>query len=229
MDRGVFYPQSGPGEPWNGLISVEETPSVPENDPSYIDGVKLIPKKPRGDFSGNISTFGHPLSFYDDILSQTRAKPFGMSYRVMTPTGYKLHLVYNVLLGPSGFVYSQQDADSYSWGFTSLPIDIPESWYGASKTAHLIIDGNVAYSSTVSAVEDALYGTESTDPFLPTPQEIFQIFENNSILQIIDNGDGTWTAIGPASAITMLDAITFQIDWPSAVFIDANSYTIHSL
>jgi len=92
-----------------------------------------------------------------------------------------------------------------------------------------VISADVAYSSALSDLEDVLYGSATTDPRIPLPAEILSIFEENSILQIIDNGDGTWTAIGPSSAIIMLDSITFQIDWPSAVFIDANSYSIHSL
>jgi len=92
-----------------------------------------------------------------------------------------------------------------------------------------VVSADTAYSSAVSDLEDVLYGTATSDPHLPTPDEVLAIFEANSILQIIDNGDGTWTAIGPDDAITMLDANTFQIDWPSAVYIDANFYTIHSL
>jgi hypothetical protein len=64
---------------------------------------------------------------------------------------------------------------------------------------------------------------------LPDPQEIFDIFEANSILRVVDNGDGTFTVTGPDDAITMLDDTTFEIDWPSVVVIDSNTYEISSL
>jgi hypothetical protein len=137
--------------------------------------------------------------------------------------------VYNVVVSPSVYIYQQTDSESYSWDFTSLPVEIPLSWYGAVRTAHLIIDADVAYIETLAALEDVLYGTDEEDPRLPFPEEVFQIFEDHSILIVTDNGDGTFTVTGPDSAIIMLDPDTFQITWPSAVYIDADTYTIHSL
>lgn len=224
MDRGVFYPQSGPGEAWNGLTSVVESPSGADETVRYLDGVKSRHRRLAGYLDGSIKAISYPNSFYSDILVQKRAKPFGMSYRTMTSDSYKIHLVYNILVSPSAYVH-RTAVETYSWDFTSLPVDIPY----AAKSAHLIIEAKTAYSWTLSALEDVLYGADEVEASLPLPNEIFSIFEANSILQIIDNGDGTWTAIGPDDVITMLDSTTFQIDWPSAVFIDANSYTIHSL
>ena len=228
VDRGVFYPPVGPGEAWNGLISVKEAPTG-QNDDFWIDGRKANRKNTRGEFSGNLSSFGYPPSFYDHILMPRRVKPFGLSYRVLTSGTYKLHLVYNVIFAPSGRQYQQDASTLYSWDFTTLGEDVQSGWDPVGKTAHLIVSADIAYSSAISDLEDVLYGTDTTDPRLPLPKEILAIFETNSILQIIDNGDGTWTAIGPDDVITMLDPITFQIDWPSAVYIDANTYSIHSL
>jgi hypothetical protein len=147
----------------------------------------------------------------------------------MQEEGYLLHLVYNVLVAPSPYMHQQSNVESYSWGFTTLPLDIPSSWYGASRTAHLIVDSRIAYTSTLADLEDILYGTDSSNPTMPTPQEVFDIFEENSILIVTDHGDGSFTVDGPDSAIIMLDSTTFEITWPSAVFVDAVSYTIHSL
>jgi len=228
VDRGVFYPPVGPGEAWSGLISVKEAPTG-QNDGIWIDGEKPNRKNTRGEFSGSLSSFSYPPSFYDHILIPRRAKPFGFSYRVLTAGQYKLHLVYNAIFAPSARVYDQSANVLYSWDFTTLPVVVQGGWVETGRTAHLVVSADTAYSSAVSDLEDVLYGTATSDPHLPTPDEVLAIFEANSILQIIDNGDGTWTAIGPDDAITMLDVNTFQIDWPSAVYIDANFYTIHSL
>jgi hypothetical protein len=195
----------------------------------YLDGVKSRNGRPRGYFSGTIEAFNHPRSFYDDVLTQKRTRVFDFCYRTMKEDGYLLHLVYNVLVVPSVYMHQQSIVESYSWDFTTVPLDIPSSWYGAAKTAHLVVDSSVAYSTTLSDLEDVLYGTDSTNPTMPTPQEVFDIFEENSILIVTDHGDGSFTVDGPDSAIIMLDSTTFQITWPSAVFIDAVSYTIHSL
>lgn len=87
----------------------------------------------------------------------------------------------------------------------------------------------MAYPATVQAFEDVLYGTDSYSSRLPGPDEVLEIFEEHSILRVIDDGDGTYTVIGPDEAITMLDSTTYEINWPSAVWIDSDYYTLSSL
>lgn len=221
VDRGVFYPQIGSGEAWNGLVSVKETPSESDERSIYVDGQKIRQQKRPGHFSGTIDALSYPPSFYEDVLMQRRAKPFGLSYRVRS----KIHLVYNVLVSPSPYLYRINGVDAHSWAFTTRPLPVPE----AAMSSHIVIDTDQAYSWTVEALESILYGDDANTPNLPTPEGIFEIFEDNSILQIIDNGDGTWKAIGPDSVVSMIDATSFQISWPSAVYIDAVTYSVHSL
>lgn len=150
---------------------------------------------------------------------------FGLSYRIRTHKGYKIHLVYNLKIPRGEISNNQMEAGSFRWDFTTLPVSVP----GARNSAHLVVDTSQAYSWTVDALCDILYGTEAVGASLPSPATVLNLFEENSILQIIDNGDGTWTAIGPDTIIQMLDSTTFQINWPSAVYIDSDTYTIHSL
>ena len=225
LDRGVLYPQDGPAESWNGLISVVETPSDDSLQSRHIDGVKTSSRRRTGGFSGTIEAFTYPPSLDDHIFSRDRLKSFGLSYRVPTQTRYKIHLVYNVRFSPEGILRKQSETASFSWNFTTKPVSVPE----AKASAHLIVDTDKAYSWTVSSLEDLLYGNESGAPRLPSPAEVFEVFEENSILRVIDNGDGTFTVDGPDSAIQMLDLTTFQIDWPSAIYIDASTYKISSL
>ena len=225
VDRGVLYPKIGAGEAWNGLVSVEETPTGSDHKPVYVDGRLVNQRRTREYFSGSIGAFTYPRSFQEDVLTQRRPKSFGMSYRSGTGKNTKIHLVYNVLVLPSSFNYEFDETQPFRWGFTTLPIPISGSLIGA----HLVIDVGEAYPETVSDLEDVLYGTDETLPRLPLPTEVLQIFEDNSILVVVDNGDGTFTVTGPDSAITMLDATTFQIDWTSVVLIDADTYEISSL
>ena len=220
LDRGVFYPPNGVGEAWNGLTAVRESFDA-EEQTRYIDGVKSRRARRTGEFSGTIQAFTYPDSFFDDVLVQRRPKTFGLSYRVKD----KIHLVYNVLVGPTSLNAQQTDTEPFSWDFTTLAIPIPD----ARMSAHLIVDEDKAYSWTLAAFEDILYGSESTSPRLPLPEEVLAIFDANSILKVIDNGDGSFTVEGPDDVIRMLDATTFEIDWPSAVYIDENSYILSSL
>lgn len=225
MDRGVFYPQNSPGETWNGLTSVTESPSDADEQTRYRDGVKTQLLRRLEDFSGTIQAYTYPDSFYEDVLMQRRRTYFGLSYRVQSDDGYKIHLIYNVKISPGSISHQQFEIELFEWDFTTKPVPVP----GARFSAHLIIDTAKAYSWTMAAIEDVLYGSESEAARLPTPEELLEIFEINSILRIIDHGDGSFTAIGPDDVVQMLDSTTFQISWPSAIFIDADSYTLSSL
>lgn len=218
--RGVFYPPIGPGEPWNGLISVGEEN---ESDISirYVDGVKTHQRRRRGQFSGDIQAYTYPDSFYSDILTQRKPSSFGLSYR----SNNKIHIVYNILISPEQQSHTQKGADAFSWNFSTLPIEMPDNTRGS----HIVIDTNIAYTSTIEDLENILYGTDVENARLPTPVEIFEIFEENSILKVTDNGDGTFTVEGPDEAIVMLDSTTFEITWPSVIYIDSETYQISSL
>lgn len=224
LDRGVFYTPGGIGEVWNGLTDVKESPSETDSLTRYIDGVKTYNRQKAGEFSGTIQAFTCPDSFFDYAFTQSKRRNFGMSYRIMTEDAYEIHLVYNILLSPTSQDHSQGEADPLSWNFTTTPLPIP----GMKNSAHLVIDAGSAWPSAVSAIEAVIYGDDSTDAQLPSPMEVADIFEANSVLRIVDNGDGTWTATGPDSAIQMLDSTTFQIDWPSAVYLDDDTYRIQS-
>lgn len=224
VDQGVYFTPGGVGVAWNGLTDVKESPSEVDQLSSHIDGVRVY-RRPRGEaFAGTIEAFMAPDSFFEDALFATRRRNFGMSYRTMTDTSYKIHLVYNILLAPSEKSYQYDEVDGFSWDFTTTPIPIP----GAKNSAHLVIDASEAYPAAVSAVEAALYGDDSADARLPSPMELASIFEVTSILRITDNGDGTWTAEAPDDIIQMLDPTTFQINWPSAEFISGDTYKIRS-
>jgi len=225
IDRGVYYPKDGSGEVWNGLTSVQESPSDSDEKIRYIDGVKVRARRGSGEFSGSIEAYTYPSAFGDHLVMHQRRNVFDMSYRVMSDVSYKIHLVYNVLVSPSSASYSYEDASPFSWAFTTRPIPIP----GSGLSAHLVIDTAKAYPETVAALESLIYGSDMSTAHMPTPEEVLMVFEENSVLRVIDNGDGTFTVTGPDSAIIMIDATTFEITWDSAVMIDAVSYTLSSL
>jgi hypothetical protein len=221
VSHGVVYPKNSPGVAWNGLISVNEAPKDSDVSVGYFDGLAYHQERSAEGFSGTIEALTYPDGFIEDIS-------FGFSYRTIKDGSYELHLVYNTLLYSRSVDYGSLDAssepDSLSWSFVTTPIQIP----GLKATSHLVVDLNKAYSWVVSDLEDLIYGTDTVDPRLPTPGEVLDLFETGAIFRIVDNGDGSWTAIGPDSWITMLDSTTFEITSPSAIFIDADTYEISS-
>jgi hypothetical protein len=225
LERGVFYPKNSPGEAWHGLVNIQENPEGGESSFVYLDGVQTSYRRRPTSLNGLIVAHSYSPSFYEDVLTQRWAKPFGFSFRTESLPGYKIHLIYNVLVSPQVRLYKHNNVEMMRFEFTTLPLAVP----GAVNSAHLIIDTSVAYSTAVEQLEDILYGTDTLSPRLPLPEEVFEIIEVNSILRVYDNGDGTFTVDGPDSAIEMLDSTTFQITWPSAIYLDADSYKISSL
>lgn len=225
LDRGVFYPLNSPGHAWNGLTSVEESLSEVDGRPRYMDGKKIGVKRRKGEFSAIITAFTYPEVFNDGLIAPNPAPRFNLSYRVQTATGYKLHLIYNALAAPIQKNYAYESTDPFNWSITTRGISGPDN----RVMSHLVIESTTAYPETTAALEAVLYGDNDFAPRMPTPDEVFQIFEDNSILRVIENGDGTFTVIGPDEAIQMLDPATFQITWPSAIIIDEVSYQISSL
>lgn len=239
-DRGVFYPAVGPGIPWSGLLSVQSDSDGAETRTTYVDGV---PKSAPGReaFTATVRALHSPAEFddYDGTngLLHKRARPeFGFTYRTLVGDelvgenrSYLIHVVYNATATPSPFSASSLNKTAspaiFEWKLTTRSRLIP----GAHPAAHLIIDASIAYPGALKALEDALYGAEGSDPYLPSPQQLFDLVEPFSILLIIDHGDGTWTASGPDDVVYMLDDETFAIDWPSVRYLSDSEYEVRSL
>lgn len=241
IDRGVFYPQLGPGIAWNGLISVDETPVVDESQLFYVDGKPYRRAQSGESFAATIQAVTYPDAFqeydgYDDRLTQQRRKSFGLSYRTKIGNdvdgvdhGYKIHLVYNAMVKPSSRTFqslnNSASLSSFSWDLSTKPVQLATGEW----TAHLIIDSTKAHAWTIEALENALYGSTDSPSSLPAPADVLELFEENSIVRVTDHGDGTFTVSGPDDIVSMIDSTTFQVSWDSAVYIDTNTYTLSSL
>jgi hypothetical protein len=245
IDRGILYVPGHEGVPWNGLTSVAEKPSGGDSTPYHIDGVKYLNVSSSEEFAATITAFTYPPEFeicdgsaqiYTGLfaLQQPRV-PFNFSYRTLvgnseTPDlAYKIHFVYNAMVTPSErnnqTVSEDLDPMDFSWDISVLPISTP----GFRETSHFILDTRIAHTGAVLAIEDILYGDADHDPRMPTISEMVDTIELYADLRVIDNGDGTFTVIGPDAAVLMLDAYRFQIAWPSVVILDANRFSVTSL
>lgn len=225
VDQCVLYLDVGIA--WSGVMSVVENPDDPISDPIYLDGIKQHKATSTEDFSVTVLAFTYPDEF-DEFYDDQPKKQFGFSYRTKQGDTYLIHLVYNALAKPSEIGYksiSNSIAPTiFSWELTTTPVELE----GIRPTAHFIIDPTNFPAEAISAIEDTLYGSATSEAHLPPIGDILELTLEHTVLRIFDNGDGTWTAVGPDSAITMLSSTEFQINWPTAVYIDAVSYTISS-
>lgn len=226
VKMGVLYPDDSAGVAWNGLIAVNEDGS-PDQEARYFDGVRYDNRNLSAPFSGMLTAYTYPDELEDyigtkDFFTAQPSRPFGFSYRTNT----EIHLVYGTLLTPAPRGYSsisqQADLVSFQWKFTTLPQKIP----GGKPSSHIVILVDDVPPDVLASLEDALYGNDENDPWLPAVDDIGGMYDFTATLLITDNGDGTWTAEGPDELVTLLSGGTFQITADTLTYIDLHTYFV---
>ncbi|AWN05970.1 major tail protein [Streptomyces phage PherryCruz] len=243
VDRGVLYLTGQPGVAWTGLTSVELAPEGGGAKSYYLDGEKILLVSAREEFGATINAFTYPPQFAECdgsrsvrnglSLRQQRRKPFGFSWRTTVGTdlnpsaGYKIHLVYNALAEPSSRTHETMtdsvDPNPFTWSVKTKPPAVS----GYKRTSHIEIDSRTTDPNVLALVEEALYGTDAQQPYLPTLDQLVEMYDAFFVFVVTDNGDGTATISGPDDAITHLDDILLQFNWPTVVpTVDPDAYTI---
>lgn len=241
-DRGVLYIGNESGVPWNGLISVKESPSGGEPTPYYFDGQKYLNVASSEEFEATIVAFSSPAEFdvcdgtvsiYAGLsVTQQPRKPFGFSYRTIVGNdvdgldhGYKLHLVYNALAAPSDYEYStisdSADPLNLTWKITTVPAPL----VGFKPSAHFILDSRTTDPELLSELEDMLYGSDMGNSSLPTAIELVDLYSNYGPLIITPLPNGEYGAKG--EPVQMATGMSFTIDDDAVVDHGDGSFTIN--
>jgi hypothetical protein len=192
VDRGVLY-VDGLGVAWNGLTAVKESSSGGDPTPFYLEGIKYANIAAAEEFEATIEAYSSPREFGPCdgtvgiqnglFITQQKRKKFGLCYRTKRGNdvkgleyGYRLHLVYNALSGPTdrdnATLSNSTDVNSLSWAITTTPPVVS----GFKPSAHMVIDSTLTPAATLSAVEDILYGTDAIAPRLPSQEELIALF-----------------------------------------------------
>lgn len=130
------------------------------------------------------------------MIGQQVRKEFGFSYvttvgngEVGTEYGRKIHIVYNCLAATSEKAYAtinnDPEAITFSWEFSTTPVNVGIE--GFKSTSIITIDTTKLAKGTdgeltdeaaagLKSLEEALYGTADSEPYLPTPLEIATMF-----------------------------------------------------
>lgn len=244
-DRGVLYLSDNTGVAWNGLTSVDETGGTETPNALYFDGRKYVDLTTGSIFTGTLKALTYPDEFleydgyaeieYGMLIDGQARKTFGLSYRTLVGNdvdgidyGYKIHLFYNLTAVPDSISRSSIDNAVDPMEFSWKVVSNPRALLGRYPSGHVILDSNKLGPETMTTIENILYGTLNTTPRLPTIEELATYLTSSLTIVIVDNGNGTWTAIGPDEDIIMLDSTTFQITNANATFIDANTYQVSS-
>lgn len=197
--NGVLYPISSAGVydkgvAWNGLTAVTESPTGAEATALYADDIKYLNLYSAEEFEATIEAYTYPDEFavLDGSASiangvtvgQQKRGIFGLCYRTTIGNdvdgndhGYKLHIIYGAQASPSEKAYStindSPEAITFSWSIKTTPVNVIE---GLKPTATLVIDSTKVDADKLEDLKDILYGTASTEPRLPLPDEIADLF-----------------------------------------------------
>lgn len=159
ISDGVLFPTDdatgayGKGVAWQGLTSVQETPSGADSNPIYADNKKYLDIRSAEQFGATIQAYTFPRAFYEcdgsafmnigegntlDFITigQQSRKVFGLAYKtivgndtMMNDYSYKIHIIYGATASPSQREYQtvneSPEAIQFSWELTTTPIDVP--------------------------------------------------------------------------------------------------------
>lgn len=197
LDQGVVYVRDGSGNyplgvAWEGLISVSEKPGGAEPTDLWANNVKYAQLFSAETFDGSIEAYTYPIEFQpcDGIAEadtgvyvgqQTRV-PFGLTYRTWVGSEaagqkdhYKLHIVYGAVIQPSevgrNTINDSPEAATMSWEFKTTPAAMT----GFAAVSKIVLDTSLLSANALTAVEEALYGNGTADPYLPLPDALLAL------------------------------------------------------
>ena len=198
VDHGVLYIPDNTGEyvagyPWNGLISVTESPSGAEATSQYADNIKYLSIVSAEEFKATLECYTYPDEFEQCdgtatpkpgvSVGQQSRKSFGLSYRTKVGNpilgdafGYKLHLVYGCLASPSEKSYTtindSPEPTTFSWDLDTTPVPVT----GLKPASLLLVDSTKVAALALASLETLLYGDATNPATLPTPDEVLALF-----------------------------------------------------
>lgn len=228
VDKGVLYLSGRPGVAWNGLVSVTEKNSGGSSTPHYLDGFAYYIHTGNQEYRATVEAYTYPDQFLECegiisgenglfVTNQAR-RSFGLCYRTMVGNeveglnlGYRINLVYNAIVDPSekerSSISNQLEPLTFSWDIvTKTP-----RFIGFKPTSHFIIDSRKTPDALLSDIEDILYGTDTTEPRLPSIEELmFMFLEYES--ESFDAGTLTEQYFATIDAGEVTDPYTTTID-----------------
>lgn len=211
VDHGVLYPQKNGQYPkgiaWNGLTSVNKSPSGAEDNKLYADNMQYLNMKSAEVLSLTIECYYYPdewaecngeTSFSEGVyIGQQRRNTFGFSYRTKIGNdtegddyGFELNLVYGCSSTPSEqssqTINDSPEAATFSYEVSTTPINV--SGVGPDgkpykPTACITIDSTKIERAKLVALEEILYGT---DPVYSKSEVSSDFVDGTTYYEMID-------------------------------------------
>lgn len=218
LEQGVLYLPDAV-VPWNGLVSLTENPGNMVETAYYHDGFRYLVSSVNAEPSYAMNAFMYPEEFKKHSL-------FNLSYR--SEDSRLIHLLYNATAHQPTMdrtsLGDTADLDLFSWEVRTKPIRVP----GGKPSDHFVIDISYFSESAISALEEILYGSESSNPYFPSVTELIDLFDSYAVMVVVNHEDGTWTVTGPDDIVQVNPDGSFVVQSPTVTYIDEDTYTTTS-
>lgn len=211
VDCGVLFVKNGEngaysnGVAWNGLISVQTTPSGGEANDYYADNIKYLSIYSIEETGASIEAYTYPDEFAEcdgskfigntKLLARAQTRvPFGISWRTKIGSdqdndhGYMIHILYGCKASPSERQYQTINENSepmtFSWDITTIAPEFPArvgqvELPGYKRTALFEVKSTdfttTNEKAALTALETKLWGGESESSTLPTISELITL------------------------------------------------------
>lgn len=236
------------GVNFNGVTKVGESPEGADETELWADDIKYGSFRAAEKFGGSIEAYQYPPEFGQCngerkigkmTITQQSRRAFGLVYKSTIgddvegfDRGYKLHLVYKATCSPSSrdheTINDSPDAETLSWDFETTPTAVGTiAGVEYKPTSHIILDSrdfeNDVNGGALKIIEDAVYGTNATDPYLPTPQAVYALLTGSAGTYnvTLNAAGGTITSGHNVTSYTTGTAV----DLPSSTYVTKEGYT----
>lgn len=193
VSKGVLYPRSGKGVPWNGLVSVTERPDTGEVTEYFLNGIKYLETHQLDVFKCTIEAYTYPYEFEPSMGIYSEGEPgfyfdgqyrqpFSFSYQTGVGSDtmshgrhFKIHLVYSATATPTDISHTTLDdspeGEVFSWEVSTVPRPIS----GHRRGSHIVIDSRRVSKENLKVISEKLYGTEYSEPSIPSPATLVTV------------------------------------------------------
>lgn len=179
------------GYAWNGLTSVNKSPDGGDANDLYADNILYASIRGTEKIGGTIECYDYPPEFdacigNDELstgikIGQQTREPFCFCYRSEVGessnpySAYQIHIFYNCTAAASEITHEtindSPDTEPLSFDFDSVPVGVT----GYKPTSTIDIDSTTVPDSKMTLIENALYGTENTEAYLPLPDDLLTL------------------------------------------------------
>lgn len=197
----VLFPQKADGTydngvAWNGVTGIDSSPDGAEANDFYADNIKYASLRSAENHKGSISAYQWPDEWKECdgskeveaglYIGQQARRPFGLCYRTEVGNdtasegddGYILHFVWNATVSPTDMSFEtineNPDLTEFEWNYDTLPVAVT-SVANAKPVSTMEADSRKLSAAKIKAIKDKIYGTQSTEPTLPTPDDLIAL------------------------------------------------------